>query len=80
MRNLALITMTAGFLAAGSLAQAAPPMAAAPAPMAKKSMAPHAAATPRTAISLNCSQQADTKSLHGKDREKFRKACMKSGK
>jgi phosphate-selective porin len=31
----------------------------------------------RSEISLTCSSQADTKGLHGKDREKFRRACMK---
>ena len=34
----------------------------------------------RTEISKTCSAQADTKNLHGKDREKFRRACMKGGK
>jgi hypothetical protein len=35
---------------------------------------------PRTAISLECSKQADAKGLHGKERKVFRSACMKEGK
>ena len=35
---------------------------------------------PRTAISLECSKQADAKGLHGKDRKVFRSTCMKDGK
>ncbi len=35
---------------------------------------------PRTAISLDCSKQADAKGLHGKPREKFRNECKKAGK
>lgn len=34
-------------------------------------------AKPRTAISIDCSKQADAKGLHGKDREKFRESCKK---
>ena len=37
-------------------------------------------AKPRTAISLDCSKQADAKGLHGKPREKFRDQCKKAGK
>ena len=32
---------------------------------------------PRTAISLDCSKQADAKGLHGKPRDKFRNDCKK---
>jgi hypothetical protein len=32
---------------------------------------------PRTAISIDCSKQADAKDLHGKAREKFRNDCKK---
>lgn len=35
---------------------------------------------PRTAVSLDCSKQADAKGLHGKPREKFRNDCKKAGK
>ncbi|HET6838099.1 MAG TPA: PsiF family protein [Bradyrhizobium sp.] len=43
-----------------------------PAPADKK------AAKPRTEASLACSKEADTKSLHGKDRKKFMSECKKS--
>jgi invasion protein IalB len=33
-----------------------------------------------SAESLECSKQADAKSLHGKERKKFRSECMKSAK
>ena len=33
----------------------------------------------RTAISLECSKQADEKKLKGKERKKFRSACKKEG-
>ncbi len=32
---------------------------------------------PQTAESKACSAQADAKNLHGKDRQKFRRGCMK---
>jgi hypothetical protein len=35
-------------------------------------------AKPRTAKSLECSKQADTKNLHGKPRKKFMSSCKKS--
>lgn len=33
----------------------------------------------KKAISKTCSDQASAKGLHGKDRKKFRAACIKSG-
>ena len=33
---------------------------------------------PRTAKSLECSKQADTKNLHGKPRKKFMSSCKKA--
>jgi hypothetical protein len=36
-----------------------------------------APAKPRTAISLDCSKQADAKGLHGKARQKFRNKCKR---
>lgn len=32
---------------------------------------------PRTAASIECSRQADTKGLHGKPRKEFRRTCLK---
>jgi len=45
----------------------------APAPT-KKAKTPE---KPRSAKSIECSKQADEKGLHGKERKKFRKECMK---
>jgi hypothetical protein len=42
------------------------------APAAKK------AEKPRTAVSLECSKEADAKGLHGKERKKFRSECKKA--
>jgi hypothetical protein len=36
-----------------------------------------APAKPRTAISLECSKQADAQKLHGKARQKFRSKCKR---
>jgi hypothetical protein len=36
------------------------------------------AQAPRTAKSLECSKEADAKSLHGKPRKKFMRTCKKS--
>ncbi|MBX9592130.1 MAG: hypothetical protein K2X43_22790 [Hyphomonadaceae bacterium] len=36
-----------------------------------------APAKPRTAISLDCSKQADAKGLHGKARKSFRAKCKR---
>jgi hypothetical protein len=53
----------------------------APAPMAMQSGGTHKGGgvpvADRSAISISCSKQADAKGLHGKDREKFRRSCMK---
>ena len=52
-------------------AAAAPAATAAPAKKAEK---------PRSAASLQCSKDADAKSLHGKDRKKFMSECKKAAK
>jgi hypothetical protein len=44
--------------------------------------APAAPAAPkpaRSAISIECSKQADAQHLHGKDRKTFRATCKKKG-
>ena len=35
---------------------------------------------PRTAASLECSKEADTKNVHGKERKKFMSECKKAAK
>jgi psiF repeat len=68
-------------LMSSAFAQTSPPPAAgapaattAPAAPAKK------AEKPRSAASLQCSKDADTKSLHGKERKKFMSECKKAAK
>lgn len=39
-----------------------------------------ATAKPRSAESIACSKEADTKGLHGKPRKEFRKSCIKAAK
>jgi len=41
--------------------------------------APAQAKPERSAISLECSKQADAKKLHGEARKTFRSACKKNG-
>jgi hypothetical protein len=56
-----------------------PPPAAAPAPAATAAPVKKAE-KPRSAASLQCSKDADTKSLHGKERKKFMSECKKAAK
>lgn len=61
-------------------APAMPATKATPARPATPAIPAKAAAKPRTAESLDCSKQADAKTLHGKDRKKFRNACIRQAK
>ena len=67
-----LLLMSTAF--AQTSAPAAAPAPAATAAKAKK------AEKPRSAASLQCSKDADTKGLHGKDRKKFMSECKKTAK
>jgi psiF repeat-containing protein len=76
--SLATTTALAAFLLTG--AAFAQTTTAAPKDTAKT--ASKAPTTPeekkaRSAASLECSKQADAKSLHGKERKKFRHECLK---
>jgi hypothetical protein len=51
---------------------------ATPAPAAKMAPADKKAEKPRTAASLECSTEADTKGVHGKERKKFMSECKKA--
>ncbi|MBN8985092.1 MAG: phosphate starvation-inducible protein PsiF [Rhizobiales bacterium] len=78
--SLALATTVAALLLAGPAS--AQPTAPATAPAAKSAPATAAAPkakTERSAVSLECSKQADAKGLHGKARHKFRAECKKNG-
>jgi phosphate-selective porin len=57
---------------------ATPAPAAKAAPADKMAPAEKKTAKPRTAASLECSKEADTKSLHGKERKKFMSECKKA--
>ena len=65
-------------LMSSAFAQTSPPPAAA-APAATAAPAKKAE-KPRSAASLQCSKDADAKSLHGKDRKKFMSECKKAAK
>ncbi|EKS32676.1 PsiF family protein [Afipia clevelandensis] len=86
-----LVTAATSLMLAGSaLAQTTTPAtpatpsaksapASAPAKTAPtKAETPKAAKPERTAVSLECSKQADAKGLHGKERKKFRSECKKT--
>jgi hypothetical protein len=66
-----LLLMGAASAQTAAPAKTEAPKTEAKAPAAKK------AERPRKPGSLECSKQADEKGLKGKERKKFRKACMK---
>ena len=66
------------FLISSAFAQTTAP--ATPAPATKMAPAEKKAEKPRSAESLQCSKDADAKSLHGKDRKKFMSECKKAAK
>ena len=49
------------------------------APTAKSAVAAKPTGADKAAISKACSEQADAKGLHGKERKKFRAKCKRSG-
>lgn len=63
MRFFLTASTTAGLIVAAAAAFAQSPAPATPAP------------TDKMALSKSCSQQADTKGLHGKARKRFRSEC-----
>jgi hypothetical protein len=67
-------------LAVASLFLVSPAFAQAPAPAAPSAKAEKKMEKPRTAASLECSKEADAKSIHGKERKKFMSTCKKAGK
>ena len=68
----AILSLAIGTGAA--FAQNPPPAAPTAAPSQ-----PAAGATDKKAISKSCSDQANAKGLHGKERKKFRSDCKKNG-
>jgi hypothetical protein len=69
----AAVALASLLLASSAFAQTA----TAPAAPAAKTEKAEKAHSPE---SLDCSKQADEKGLHGKERKKFRSACMKEAK
>jgi hypothetical protein len=65
-------------LMSSAFAQATAP--ATPAPATKMAPAEKKAEKPRTEASLECSKEADTKGVHGKERKKFMSECKKAAK
>jgi psiF repeat len=80
--RVALAAFASLFLMTSAFAQTP----ATPAPAAKEAPAPATAPKekkaekPRTAASLECSKEADTKGIHGKERHKFMGECKKAAK
>ncbi|HEY1983471.1 MAG TPA: PsiF family protein [Xanthobacteraceae bacterium] len=69
----AILSLAIG--AGAAFAQNPPPAGA---PMAAPAQ-PAAGATDKKAISKSCSDQANAKGLHGKERKKFRSECKHNG-
>ncbi|MBV8594128.1 MAG: hypothetical protein JOZ27_07505 [Caulobacteraceae bacterium] len=96
MKFVALPAILSLALAGGTMAQTtsttAKPAAAKPAAVTsamsttakpkadKTAKATGAGRKPMTEAGKACSAQADAKNLHGKDREKFRRACLRDAK
>ena len=76
--RVAVTAFASLFLISSAFAQTTTP--ATPAPAAKAAPAVKKAEKPRTAASLECSKEADTKGIHGKERKKFMSECKKAAK
>jgi len=74
------ISSRAAALAVASLFLISPAFAQTTAPAAPSAKAEKKMEKPRTAASLECSKEADAKSIHGKERKKFMSECKKAGK
>jgi psiF repeat len=75
-----LFLMSTAFAQTTAPAAPAPATKMAPAPATKMAPAEKKAEKPRTAASLECSKEADTKGVHGKERKKFMSECKKAAK
>jgi len=73
---LAATAIASLFLIGSASAQTAAPAA----PADKMAPAEKKAEKPRSAASLECSKEADTKAIHGKERHKFMSECKKAAK
>ena len=85
--SFAIAGMVALLGASAAMAQMTPAKPAAPAAPAATTKPPAATTKPMTtpmagdkmAISKECSDQANAKNLHGKERKKFREECKHNG-
>jgi invasion protein IalB len=73
-------TAIASFFLIGSAFAQAPAPSAAPSASSPPAAAATTAKKPRSAFSMECSKEADAKGLHGKERKKFRKDCVRAKK
>jgi psiF repeat-containing protein len=80
LSSRAAVTAIASLLLVGSAYAQTPAPAPAPAANADTKMAPTDKKAARSAASLECSKEADGKSLHGKERKKFMSDCKKEAK
>src|SRR3982751_1173602 len=78
--SMMTISSRAAALAVASLFLVSPAFAQTAAPAAPSAKMEKKMEKPRTAASLECSKEADAKSIHGKERKKFMSACKKAGK
>ena len=77
MKTILSATLLSLVIGTGAAFAQAP--AAQPAPTTNADKAPKAPKAERTAISKECSAQADAKGLKGKERKKFRSKCKRDG-
>jgi hypothetical protein len=77
--SLAIAGMVALLGASAAMAQMTPAKPAAPAAPAAATKPAPAPATDKMAVSKECSDQANAKNLHGKERRKFREQCKHNG-
>jgi hypothetical protein len=78
--RLAATAFASLLLMGSAFAQTPAPATPAPAAKADTKMAPaeKKAEKPRSAASMECSKEADTKGVHGKERKKFMSECKKA--
>ena len=74
--RVAVTAFASLFLISSAFAQTTAP--ATPAPAAKTAPMAPADKKARSAASLECSKEADTKGVHGKERKKFMSDCKKT--
>lgn len=75
---LALLALVAFAAPAGAQTEAAAPSGKSGAMRTTAPAPAKASKQQRTAKSLDCSKQADTKNIHGKERTKFMRSCKKA--